>query len=419
MRAKHRRRLLRRAVITISVVLLGMSVFLLSPQPTIAEVQGNCLATINHITASRAFTSNNAIEVYEHSSVAVFMQMDSPIHRRLTYLSFGLGPNLLVGDETDPSSSSTTIDVDKYATYGVGLYRVQSSATSASGQSCHVDALVRVDGNPLTTVTGGSAAGLEVLSLLGIGAAALGGANPGEAGTGVDTPNKADDPYDEGGMPKDPSSADTPLQAMDRMEAGMGMFGFCLLASLPALFLTSAAMVGGASPSGAPVRLPRYHWRPRFSVLGMGSGVVGGLAAVVLLQQTGKLFPSYEILGRALVVGLLVGILLPSLTRVIAVRRANRRVLARELGINRALAARTTTAPAAAGTAAPTWVGTHRALVGGAPWRSEPDPAVSSTSQFSPGTTLRVLQEGGGWSKVQAADGTEGWVETAHLERMT
>ena len=417
MGAKHSRRVLRRAVIATGLVLLGLSAFLLGPQPASAEVSGNCLVTINHITLSRTFTSDNAIEVYEHSGVAVLMQMDSPIHRRLTYLSFGVGPSVLVGDETDPSSSSTEINVDKYATYGIGLYRVEASATSVSGQSCHATALVRVDGNPATTVAGGAATGLEVLSLLGIGGAALAGANPGEAGTGVNA-NPADDPYDSTGMPKDPALADTPLQAIDRMEAGMGMFGFCLLASVPALFLTSAAMAGGASPSGSPVRLRRYHWRPRFSVVGMGSGVVGGFAAVVLLQQTGKLFPTYDILGRALVVGLLAGILIPSATRLIAVRRANRRVLARELAVNRAMATRTMAVAEAGATAPPTWVGTHRVVAGGAPWWSGPG-ATAAAAEFSPGTTLSVLEERGTWSKVQTVDGTEGWVETARIERMT
>ena len=337
---KHTQALVRRALIATTAVALGLFAVVMTPRPAGATVTGGCIATINHITAGQDFTSDNAIEVYEHSSVDVFMQMNAPVHRRLTYLSFGVGPSALVSDETDPNSSTTTINVDQYATYGVGLYKVDETATSVTGQTCRMSALVKVDGNPETTVAGGAATGAEVLGLLGIAGAGVRAANPGDAGTGTDTPDNPDDPYDKGGMPKDPLAADTPAQAMDRMEAGagLGMFGFCLLASLPALFLTSAAMVGGAARDVGPVRLPRYHWRPRLSIVGMGSGVIGGLAAVVLLQQTGKLFPSYEILGRALVAGLVAGILIPSLTRVVAVRRANRRVAARERAINAALA---------------------------------------------------------------------------------
>ena len=95
---------------------------------------------------------------------------------------------MLVGDETDPASSTTTINVDQYATYGIGLYRVDATATSISGQSCRVSALVKVVGNPETTVAGGAATGAEVLALLGIAGAGVRAANPGEAGTGTDTP---------------------------------------------------------------------------------------------------------------------------------------------------------------------------------------------------------------------------------------
>ncbi len=422
---KHSQALVRRALIATTALTLGLFVLALSPQPAGATVQGDCIATINHVTASQDFTSDNAIEVFQHDSVDVFMQMNAPVHRRLTYLSFGFGPRALVGDETDPNGSTTTINVDKYATYGVGLYRVEVTATSVTGQSCRVNALVKVDGNPETTVAGGAATGAEVLALLGIAGAGVRAANPGDAGTGTDTPENPDDPWDKGGMPKDPLTADTPVQAMDRMEAGMSIFGFCLLASLPALFLTSAAMVGGAAPGAGPVRLGRYHWRPRVSIIGMGSGVLGGLAAVVLLQQTGRLFPSYEILGRALVAGLVAGILIPSLTRVVAVRRANRRVAAREAAINAALrrqaAAQESAAPPAAPAPPPppAWVATHRVGAGAAPLRSEPSGAAGQTSELSPGTAVRIVEERDTWVHVQTAGGADGWVEGAHLERMT
>ena len=420
---KHSQALVRRAVIATTAVALGLLAVVLSPQPAGATVQGGCIATINHITASQNFTSDNAIQVYQHDSVDVFMDINTPVHRRLTYLSFGVGPSVLVGDETDPASSTTAINVDQYATYGIGLYRVDATATSISGQSCRVSALVKVVGNPETTVAGGAATGAEVLALLGIAGAGVRAANPGEAGTGTDTPDSPDDPYDKGGMPKDPLTADTPVQAVDRMEAGMSMFGFCLLASLPAFFLTSAAMVGGAAPGAGPVRLRRYHWRPRLSLVGMGSGVVGGLAAVVLLQQTGGLFPSYEILGRALVAGLVAGLLIPSLARMIAVRRANRRVASRELEINAAVSQRAAAAPVAAAPPAvappETWVATHRVTYAGAPVRSEPSDAAGQTAELSAGTAVRIVEERGTWARVQSASGAEGWTNASFLERMT
>ncbi len=185
---KHSQALVRRAVIATTAVALGAFAVVMTPQPAGATVSGGCIATINHITASQNFTSDNAIQVYQHDSVDVFMQMNAPVHRRLTYLSFGVGPSVVVGDETDPSSSTTTINVDQYATYGIGLYRVDETATSISGQSCRMSALVKVVGNPEATVAGGAATGAEVLALLGIAGAGVRAANPGEAGTGTDRP---------------------------------------------------------------------------------------------------------------------------------------------------------------------------------------------------------------------------------------
>jgi hypothetical protein len=403
-------RILRRVLVVAAMSATGLFCLLLGPQQVRAEVyqtaSAGCTATINGQPTLDVYTSEKAIHVKEHTAVSVTMQMSSPVHRRQVFLSFGLGPTPLVSDETDPSSNTTSVGIDKYATYGVGLYNVDVIANSVRGDRCEVRALVYVEGNPLATVAGGAAAGVEVLSLLGIGAAAFGGANPGEAGTGVDNP---DNPWGPDDNVKDPLAADTPEQAFDR-SATLLTFGWCALAALPALILTSAAMAGGAAPSGAGVRLARVHWRPRFSILGMFSGVLGGLAAVVLLQQTGRLFPSYEILGRALVAGLLAGILIPSATRLIAVRRANRRVAAREAEINRAITQRT---------AAPGWVATHRAGTAGAPARPQPDAATAQTTTFTPGTALRVLELRGTWARVQSVDGRDGWVELSAMERMT
>ena len=221
--------LLRRLATTVGLLLTGLFCVLLTPEPAAAVISqspsAGCSATINGQSGDSPVTTNDAIVVKEHTDVSVTMQMSSPVHRRQIFLSFGVGPSALVSDETDPPSPITTVSVDKYATYGVGLYNIRAEASSERGDTCSINVLVRVEGNPLATVAGGSAAGLEVLSLLGIGAAAFGGANPGEAGTGVDAaPNPQDDPYDEDGFPKNPLAADTAVQAVDRVEA-LSRFG--------------------------------------------------------------------------------------------------------------------------------------------------------------------------------------------------
>jgi len=57
-------------------------------------------------------------------------------------------------------------------------------------------------------------------------------------------------------------------------------------------------------------------------LLGIAGGLVGAAGVVVLLQGYGRRFPTTAILVRALVTGLVAGIALPSLARVVRVRRS-------------------------------------------------------------------------------------------------
>jgi predicted membrane-bound spermidine synthase len=83
----------------------------------------------------------------------------------------------------------------------------------------------------------------------------------------------------------------------------------------------------------------RVRWRPKFSVVGIAGSVLGAIGVLVFLQQQGKVFPTTIVNIVTILIGIAVGIAVPSLTRLIAIRR-----------INRALARRTRTgAPPAAG----------------------------------------------------------------------
>lgn len=71
------------------------------------------------------------------------------------------------------------MSVSDYATYGVGLYKVTSTATLSSGGSCSGSALVNVTGNPLTTVAGAAAAAGVGVGVAGL--AVAGGLAAGQA----------------------------------------------------------------------------------------------------------------------------------------------------------------------------------------------------------------------------------------------
>ena len=70
----------------------------------------------------------------------------------------------------------------------------------------------------------------------------------------------------------------------------------------------------------------RVRYRPRFSLLGLVSGVLGALGSLVFLQQAGKVYPTAAVGIITLVLGLVTGLVLPSIGRLVANRRVNRRL---------------------------------------------------------------------------------------------
>jgi hypothetical protein len=70
----------------------------------------------------------------------------------------------------------------------------------------------------------------------------------------------------------------------------------------------------------------RVRYRPKVSVLGLVSALVGSLGGLLFMQQRGSVFPTSTVGIITIVVALVSGIALPSLGRVVATRRINRRL---------------------------------------------------------------------------------------------
>ncbi len=108
--------------------------------------------------------------------------------------------------------------------------------------------------------------------------------------------------------------------------------GFCGAALPMALLMTTLVMMGavptGAAPQQRP-RFPRARWRPRLSVLGILGALLGTVGAVVLMELNGNVYPTRRWAIEALVGGLLVGLIIPSLGNAIATWRINRHRAAR------------------------------------------------------------------------------------------
>jgi hypothetical protein len=149
-----------------------------------AEISGPCQATINGQSVKDqgvgAFAS--PITVENDAVVPVTMSAGSEISHLKIQIEFA-GFSWTVRDKASHGDSwSSDVKVKNYAKYGVGLYKVIGS--SSGGVSCSGSALVKVKGNPLTTVAGIVGLIATVLGLGGIAGVAMTTIKAGSIGIG-------------------------------------------------------------------------------------------------------------------------------------------------------------------------------------------------------------------------------------------
>lgn len=167
-----------------SVVALAIGLALVAAPMATATIDGPCKASIAGVNVADRGTSatSDAITVANDAIVRVSMSASKPIDQLKVELEFA-GVRWTVHDRpTSGTSWSSAVNVDDYAKYGVGLYKVIGSS-SGSGLSCSGAALVKVEGSPLSTVAGLVGLGLAIVGGVGLALLALGG--PGSGGRRV------------------------------------------------------------------------------------------------------------------------------------------------------------------------------------------------------------------------------------------
>jgi len=149
------------AVLTIAAIVIPSAA---------AEISGPCNATINGQNVKNQGTGAFAdpITVQNDAIVPVAMSASSQISHLKIQIQFA-GFSWTVRDKASHGNSwSSDVKVKNYAKWGVGLYKVVGSS---GGVSCSGSALVKVKGNPLTTVAGIVGLVAALMGLGGIGAA--------------------------------------------------------------------------------------------------------------------------------------------------------------------------------------------------------------------------------------------------------
>ena len=166
----HRRRAVPRALAAVGALAVVVAATA-GPGPADAQVTGGCTATINGQDVGAARSASSAIEVDVDDTVVVVGTAPGPIDTYEVLLTFGPASFTAADGTVDDGDTTYTGDavIADYATYGVGIYRVEGRTT---GTECSTWAYVKVTGrNPLTTVAGVVGAVLTVGGVAGMATA--------------------------------------------------------------------------------------------------------------------------------------------------------------------------------------------------------------------------------------------------------
>jgi hypothetical protein len=313
-----------------------------------AEINGPCSATVNGIDVSTLSSSSKSDAIKVDKGGKVALTMSSTVGFQSHKIELDYFGQKLPGDTNNDNGDTTFSDyvnVDDYATAGVGLYKAYGTATLTDGTTCSGAVLIDVQGNPLTTVIGAVGAGAAAVGTVGAAAGLAASAASKAGGLGdlqdmvedafketqenIDKPTP-DEAYDE---VIDVVLGDAPMMPFNPFPALFGCLGAFIftMITLPVRlpFMAISPGNGGGAPPARTAqrrRLPRARWTPRITLLGLICGVIAGAGGAILLQQYSVAIATRSLLIEMLIAGAVVyGLVIPTLGRTIAVLRVNSR----------------------------------------------------------------------------------------------
>jgi len=146
---------------------LGALFIMLVVIPTAsAKVDGPCTAMI----AGADLMLTDKVTVQAGDTVDYVFAADQPVvayELQLLYGPYAATPSQGTSESGDKQISGTA-NLGDYAWLGVGLYEVKGNVELADGSMCAGSILVEVEGNPLTTAVGATAAAISGASTIGL-----------------------------------------------------------------------------------------------------------------------------------------------------------------------------------------------------------------------------------------------------------
>ena len=319
------------------------------------------------------------------------------------------------------------LDVRNAATYGVGSYRLRV-VTFVNGRTCAVAGRIDITGRaPITTVAGGAATLATLVGALVLLASLVRrGGRPLRTrhGFGVE------DPLGQF------VAVDTPGNYVGWIEVGcdVGARTFVTTKTSAAdvrdfmtheatrARLTDIRAKGVRVRDGGDADVPRLRWRPRFYILSPLFGVVGALGAIVYMQQSARLELTPTNLGSAAATGLVAGLLVANLSRLLATIGLNRRLKTAERGLEHVDEVEPRYPPIDHLDELDTfvWTPTHTVPEGGdgQPAWTEPDRTADKAATLDPGLPVRVVDRRDGLAQVVCSNGWVGWTEAEPLQEL-
>lgn len=312
--ARRRRGLRPNTVMSLAMLLLLSGVLLIgfATAGGADSFSGPCTGSANgrNITS---MTRSNPLLLKENTQFAAqgtadFAGPDDPtsVSAKIQIISGLFGVTTTNDGGTGNAWSSSSVNVDDYFTYGVGLYEVDINV-SGPGGSCTATAFVKLDGNPLTKPAG-IAGTIAVVGGAGVGLRAR---RKGPNLARVDD-NEAfvrdlltDSDKKEAAAAAAPENPDVDTMGMYEFSRYMGCWPFFVLSALPVFGMGA----GAAAIGDRPVLWSKKVRVPGHPILGFFSGLVAGLGAVVLLWQYAVwTLQLWNVIGIPLLVGVLGGI---------------------------------------------------------------------------------------------------------------